>query len=320
MKRFLLIALAAAALAGGCQNRVERMISIDTQKGDWALSVAGSPAKLKDRGVISAHRPFTLADGTLIDVWIIQATPEYTIHTGGEPRGTILVLHDLGESKGNTLKLGRKLSSMGYDVVLPDLRAHGRSTGTYVTYGAKEKTDLASVMGRLLQERQIDGDIHVYGEGYGGSIAIGYALTDAENCQGVIALHPYAGPRSILEDSAYYATVDHDEMTEIMEDGARQADFKLTETSAVQAARRLTCPLFILAKKGAFGGEDEDAELLYESANGPKLLEHVAGSNYTLHRTDYIAGKIDALASGQLELVPARELASPPSMRNPYAD
>ena len=319
MKRCLLIVLAIAALAGGCQTHVERMISVDRQKGDWALMTAGSSGSLKERGVITAHRSFTLADGTLIDVWVIQATPEYTLHTNGKPRGTILVLHDLGESKGNTLKLGRALSEKGYDVVLPDLRAHGRSTGTYATYGAKEKTDLASIMAGLLQEHQIDGDIFVFGEGYGGSIAIGYALTDTENCKGVIALQPYAGPRSVLENSTYYATVDHDEMTDIMEDGARQADFKLSDTSAVHAARRLTCPLYILAKKSRWGRKNEDAELIYESANGPKLLEHVDGSAYSFHKTDFLVGKIDALATGQVDLVPGRELPSAP-MRNPYSD
>ena len=174
MKRCLLIVL-VAALAGGCQDRVERMILVDTKEGDFDLMTAGSSESLKQRGTISIHRTLPFADGTLIDTWVIQADPTYTLATGGKPRGTILVLHDLGQSKGSVLKLGRALSAEGYDVVLPDLRAHGRSTGTYATYGAKEKTDLASVMKALLTDGQVDGNIFVYGEGYGGSIAIGYA-------------------------------------------------------------------------------------------------------------------------------------------------
>jgi pimeloyl-ACP methyl ester carboxylesterase len=58
----------------------------------------------------------------------------------------VLLVHGLWDSKARWLPLARKLAKAGFCSILPDLRCHGCSTGTFVTYGFREKLDLAAVM------------------------------------------------------------------------------------------------------------------------------------------------------------------------------
>jgi len=43
-----------------------------------------------------------------------------------------VLLHGEEQCKANYLGMGKNLAKMGYDVVLIDLRSHGKSTGKYV--------------------------------------------------------------------------------------------------------------------------------------------------------------------------------------------
>jgi len=80
----------------------------------------------------------------------------------------------------------------GWDVVLPDLRAHGSSGGRYVTWGAKEKHDIKDVVDALIDEKLIEPRLYVMGASLGGCVAIQYAAIDSR-CEGVLALAPPTG-------------------------------------------------------------------------------------------------------------------------------
>ena len=47
----------------------------------------------------------------------------------GRPRGTVLVVHGLGEHAGRYVKLAMHLTKQGFDCVTYDLRGHGKSEG-----------------------------------------------------------------------------------------------------------------------------------------------------------------------------------------------
>src|SRR5215471_12945563 len=62
----------------------------------------------------------------------------------GEPAGraTILFLHGKGGSASEWQPDALRALALGYNVLLPDLRGHRPSEGTFVTYGLLEKQDL----------------------------------------------------------------------------------------------------------------------------------------------------------------------------------
>lgn len=57
-------------------------------------------------------------------------------------RGSILLMHGFHSSGIHDFSLAlQPYHDMGFNLILPDQRAHGESEGRYITYGAKEKED-----------------------------------------------------------------------------------------------------------------------------------------------------------------------------------
>lgn len=304
MKRYLLTALLVAGCCVGCGQdyRAKQMVEVDAFDGKMDLMWTGSPEHLIDRGVINVHHPFEITgENAVIDVWVILASRDVTALAEGKSRGTILLIHGFGQSKASMLTLADELSGIGYDIVLPDLRRHGRSTADYFTYGAKEKDDLAAVMDRLVTDGTVNENVYAYGRRLGGSVAIGYASVH-EKCRGVVALLPHAGPGSVLAGQGDFMLLSRSELEATMEAGAHLADFDLAEADTIQAVRRLKCPLLILTRSDPLQPKAErDGKAIFEAANYPKAMEALDTSGYLLQPSTYIAERIDAFISGRIE-------------------
>jgi pimeloyl-ACP methyl ester carboxylesterase len=173
-------------------------------------------------------------------------------------------------SKAWFLTMGGKLADRGWDVVLPDLRAHGASGGQHITWGAKEKHDLRAVMDRLLADGKVSGRIYVAGSSMGASVAIQYAAIEPR-CRGVMAIAP---PRSALEICRrilfFVKLTDFDAA---MGEAARLADFDPDDASAEQAAKRLHCPLLLIHGVWDFIVPFQHSEAIYLAAKCPKKLQ-----------------------------------------------
>ena len=63
----------------------------------------------------------------------------------------IVLVHGYDNDSTQMLSLAKTYHAHGYQVVLPDLRAHGQSEGEVITFGAKESDDLCSWMDMILQ-------------------------------------------------------------------------------------------------------------------------------------------------------------------------
>ena len=55
-------------------------------------------------------------------------------HAGGT-RGTIVVLHGVGDNRGASIGIAQRFTARGFDVIAYDSRAHGESGGAACTYG-----------------------------------------------------------------------------------------------------------------------------------------------------------------------------------------
>ncbi len=302
--------LAAAAFAVGCGGggdaSARMLIEPSSSLGKLALSLTANGAALAALKQITAKRRL-MGMGIEIDVWVIKARPpkDKTDWTG--PKGTVLLLHPLMTNKLWFQPLGSLLARRGWDVVLPDLRAHGRSGGEFITWGVREKHDLHMVMTALIADGTVSDRIYVCGASLGGLVALQYAALD-RRVRGVMAIAPPASLRTIGRRMLpFESEKDYDEA--LWKAGAL-AGFDPDGASGVRAAAALTCPLIL-----AHGLLDlivpySHSQAIYKAAHEPKKLitlpfqGHDAGMAQEL----WIASQIAKLA--ETEYVPrARPVA-----------
>jgi pimeloyl-ACP methyl ester carboxylesterase len=72
-------------------------------------------------------------DRLLLEAWYIPVDSS---------KGTVILIHGLGGNKSNVLKQAHEFRYWGYNVMLVDLRAHGRSGGDVTTMGFNESEDV----------------------------------------------------------------------------------------------------------------------------------------------------------------------------------
>jgi hypothetical protein len=288
---------AVLVLCAGCQtdDYARRIIAPETTGGRTWMSVAGSGDQLVQQKRIDMCRRIPAPDKTEIDVWVLKAQ--------GTSRGTVVILHGLGESKGMHPYFGaaQRLQQRGYDVVLADLRAHGRSDGKYVTYGAMEKNDVKAVVDALLKEGAVDERIYVFGATLGGTVAIQYAAIDPR-CRGVLALTPYKG----IAGARVWMPVwmNDQDFQKVLTRAGEIGEFNPAEASCVEAARKLKCPLVLVHGLIDLVVPFENSQAIFDAANEPKkLLAVTPGLERAALLTffeDWIAEKMDLLVQGKI--------------------
>lgn len=93
-----------------------------------------------------------------------------------ESRPTILFLHGKGGNASEWIPDAARALGLGYNVLLPDLRAHGRSGGTFFTLGFLEKEDLALTVSAAQDGFGIDPErIGIHSCSAGSSVALEFA-------------------------------------------------------------------------------------------------------------------------------------------------
>ena len=83
----------------------------------------------------------TTTDGTPLRAWHIQRD-----HSNGN---AVILLHGLGDNRLGTVGYADLFLAHGYDVLMPDARAHGESGGQIATYGVLERNDIRRWFGWL---------------------------------------------------------------------------------------------------------------------------------------------------------------------------
>jgi uncharacterized protein len=102
---------------------------------------------------------------------------------------TLIVIHDINESKLKYLNLAKQMHDRGLKVYLFDLRAHGSSEGEQFSPGLLSANDVKSIMDSLEQKDET-AHIVLMGIGIGAGIALQAAALDYR-CEALIAQCPY---------------------------------------------------------------------------------------------------------------------------------
>ncbi len=113
------------------------------------------------------------------------------------PNGNcVVVLHGIKDSRASSLRFAPMFLNAGYDVLLPDSRAHGASEGEFVTYGLLEKHDV--IAWAEWMKGAGCGKIYGLGESLGAAILIQSAAVRPV-FSAIVAECPYADLRDAAE-------------------------------------------------------------------------------------------------------------------------
>jgi pimeloyl-ACP methyl ester carboxylesterase len=203
------------------------------------------------------------------------------------PRGTLFLLHGWGDNKELAPYefYSFILASEGYRVVLVDSRGHGRSTGEYITFGARESHDMVQVLDELERQKLIVGGVGVIGISYGGAVAICWASIDPR-VRAVVALEPFssvrdaaldAGPILLGSSSWMYSEKD---MQDIVNRTGRIAGYDPDRDSPLAAIARMATPVLLVHGKADLFLHPAHSIRLHEAALNHSKLILVDGANH----------------------------------------
>ena len=150
------------------------------------------PTKLDPNYQYTFAGPFdeiTLAvDGAQINVVRFLANDP----TGVGPKGVILYLHGNGDIIPFLEGIAAYFVGLGYDVVIPDYRGYGKSTGQ-ITNEADLHADMEVVYQNVLSEYPED-DVSIYGQSLGTGLSVSLAANHS--------------PKRLILESPYFSMVD----------------------------------------------------------------------------------------------------------------
>jgi len=304
MKRCLatMCVLVLSALGAGCDAVVDRqartLVEPAAMPGQAMQDLTGTAEQMIARGRIDRHCRISALEGVVIDTWVIQN--RLIPGNGGSgqarrsSRGTVVLLHPLLVSKTWLLAVGEELADRGWDVVLPDLRAHGRSGGRFITWGVKEKLDVRMVVDRLIDEGTISPVIYAGGASVGGCVAIQYAAVDPR-CKGVLALAPTASVRRM--GRRFLMGLTGGQYDAALARAGQLAGFDPEQASAVKAAAALKVPLIVVHGKMDMIVPFRHSVDIHAAAGGPRRLIPLPLKGHALEigRTAWVADQFDVL-------------------------
>ena len=180
-------------------------------------------------------------------------------------RANLVLLHGKDSSKELYLEYLVQLVPYGYNVLLYDARAHGRSGGDYTTFGFHERHDVTVAVARL---RHLGGQLPtgVFGHSMGGAVAL-LAMADprSEIDFGIVEsaftdlgqiTHHYA--RKLTGFPLPRWTTEA-----LLRRADRLAGFRYREVSPITAAAAVTCPVLVIHGEQDFSIDVDNGRQLY---------------------------------------------------------
>ena len=228
------------------------------------------------------------------------------------PKGTIVLLHGIQESKESMVCWAVYLAQKGYRVVLVDLRGHGGSTGKWITYGAVESNDLSELMDELQRRGLADGRVGLLGVSYGASVGLLWAARDPR-VAAIVALEPYREPRQAMVEflraamKKKVARFSDADFAWAAQRAAQMADFSWSNADPGKSINQIHVPvLFFHGLADTWVPARNSEELYKNAAAGSRLVLLPDDNHLTLSfRLEPIAADVAAWFDAHLTASPA---------------
>lgn len=255
----------------------------------WALTHPPRKALTRtptDLGIAHEDVTFLTNDGLTLSGWFIPPS-------NGR---TLIACHGIFDNREQFLEQAVALSQEGYGFLLYDSRAHGKSSGTFCTYGQDEIKDVAAAVAYLETRPEVDiGQLGILGNSLGGITAI-RAAARLPQLRVIVAESTFADfGRDIRAAFTRFTRLPAFPFAPLVIFwGTRMTGINLNTIRPVEdisaIARR---PIFLISDLAdAIVDEPYDGELLYARAGAPKELWQVPECQhvqcFTTHREDYL--------------------------------
>jgi uncharacterized protein len=193
---------------------------------------------------------------------------------------TILLFHGLQMSKRLFLPIATEFCRRGFQVFMPDLRAHGESEGSFTTYGFEEKFDVVNMIDWLAVHKGVT-RVGLVGISLGG--IIGMQAAAIESRIRVMAIQsPYTSLDSVVKNagrkvSPMLVPMYHSTLRNLVK---KRIGVDIRQVDMISAAMQLHIPVMFIAGANDTEVPVQETREVYEVATGTKLLFEVAGAHH----------------------------------------
>lgn len=205
------------------------------------------------------------ADNLLLSCWYVPATDT--------PANTIIILHDLNQSKLQLLDYAKQFHDRGYHVCIPDLRAHGTSEGVEFSIGIPAVSDVKKIIDAVLTWKETQ-HVVVMGLGLGSAIALQVAVYDGR-CDAIVLQSPFDNFDTYIDRYAYnrWGFFDYFWETILKKKEGELLQYPVKELNLTEIARYLNLPtLFIAGSDDSLVYPSESLQVFQASATEKKEL------------------------------------------------
>ena len=283
----LALTLLAALALNGCTGWLARSI-VWGPNTDKKIDFAGDPSveTLARLDVDRAMRVDVGLPPASLSLWLMEPGAGSAAAPGAVPRGTVLVLHGINDRKDTMRGVGRHFASHGYRAVLVDLRAHGRSSGQWLTFGVVESHDLSQVIDALDAQSLLAGNVGVFGPSFGGAIAVQLAGRDPR-VRAVVSVCGFTSMRDVTPGVVRMYTPPpakwlllNSSIQRAVTEAGRIAGFDPDAASALDAMVRTDAHVLLIHGKNDRKIPPSHSERLHAAAPGRSRLVLLEGEDH----------------------------------------
>lgn len=187
-------------------------------------------------------------------------------------RGTILLIHDWGDSLEHLYPLTEYLTAAEFNCILYDLAAHGESTEKLFPWGNQLTLDAQNVLNAAQSQQGDLGVIGTIGIGTGAGIALQIA-TQLPQIRSVVAINAYTTLKDIYWNkllSHYHYSKTSSYIPYILGDQflTRRIGMRCFDIAPVAYASRIKIPSLLIANDIANAETSYDAQKIYTAIDG----------------------------------------------------
>jgi len=232
-------------------------------------------------------RPLTRAPGRPVEsVAFTSGTARlegWLFRAEGPRRGLVVFLHGIADNRQSGLGVARRLVPAGFDVLLVDGRAHGRSTGAACTYGYRERDDVSRALDAIDARRAI-----LIGHSLGAAIALQAAANDRQ-IAGVVAASAFSDLPTIVRERARWFYLPGWFVEAALRRAGEEGGFPPEQASPLALAPTIEVPVLILHGAADRKTPPEHSERIAAAIRSPHRLVILPGVGH-----DEILGRAEA--------------------------
>jgi uncharacterized protein len=216
-------------------------------------------------------------DGTELRGWKIRSA---------KPKSDwVLLFHGVSDNRSGVLDAAEFLLRDGYNVVMMDSRAHGKSGGDMATYGWKERYDTVAITSALYTTEKVS-HLYALGVSMGAAIALQSAAVEPR-IEGVVAEDPFADLRELSYDycGLHFSTLLGKTLFRPASIAAMSAvgnagKFDPDDVSPEKAVKARSFPVLLICGTRDHVIPCRHAKDIYRVAGGPRELWIVEGAQH----------------------------------------